>query len=118
MPDLKPAYLIHGEDHGALAERRAGLCALAAAQGDAASVEQLGSCAPGDVALALAAMTFALGRRVIVVDGVERWKDAEVQRDLAPALERLAPQTTVALFAREEGRTKAPAALHKAVKAA
>jgi len=39
MPDLKPAYLIHGDDHGAIAERRAGLQALALRQGDAGSAQ-------------------------------------------------------------------------------
>ena len=39
--ELKPAYLIHGDDHGAIAERRAGLRALAEARADAASVELL-----------------------------------------------------------------------------
>jgi DNA polymerase III delta subunit len=28
MPSLKPAYLIHGDDHGAIGERRARLKAL------------------------------------------------------------------------------------------
>ena len=54
-------------------------------------------------------MTFAIGRRVIVVDGVERWKQAEVEQHLLPALKEMPPDTTVALFAREEGRAKAPA---------
>jgi DNA polymerase-3 subunit delta len=120
VPALKPAYLIHGDDHGAIAERRAGLHALALEAGDASSVEVLTGEAgsPAVVALALAAMTFAIGRRVIVVDGVERWKQAEVERHLRPALEDLPPDTTLALFAREEGRTKAPPAVHAAVKAA
>ncbi|MGH2855707.1 MAG: DNA polymerase III subunit delta [Solirubrobacteraceae bacterium] len=120
MPPLKPAYLIHGDDHGAIAERRAGLHALALEEGDASSVEVLSgeAGAPAGVALALAAMTFAIGRRVIVVDGVERWKQAEVQEHLLPAMRDLPPDTTVALFAREEGRTKAPPAVHEAVKAA
>ena len=120
MPELKPAYLIHGDDHGAVAERRAGLQALALKQGDAGSVEALAGDAatPAGVAQALAAMTFAIGRRVIVVDGVERWKQAEVEQHLVPALKEMPPDTTVALFAREEGRTKAPAAVHAAVKAA
>jgi DNA polymerase-3 subunit delta len=120
VPALKPAYLVHGDDHGAVAERHAGLHALARKGGDAASVElPTGEDAtPAGVARALATMTFALGQRVILVEGVERWKDAEVERDLLPALRELPPETTVALFAREEGRTKAPAALHKAVKAA
>jgi DNA polymerase-3 subunit delta len=120
MAELKPAYLIHGDDHGAVAERRARLKALAERQGDAASVEVLEGEAgtPAGVALALSAMTFAIGRRVIVVDGVERWKQAEVEQHLAPAMGGMPPETTVALFAREEGRSKAPAAVHEAVKRA
>ncbi len=120
MAELKPAYLIHGDDHGAVAERRAGLKALAEQQGDAASVEVLEGEAgtPAGVALALSAMTFAIGRRVIVVDGVERWKQAEVEQHLEPAMAEMPPETTVALFAREENRSKAPAAVHDAVKRA
>ena len=120
MPDLKPAYLIHGDDHGAVAERRAGLRALAEREGGADGVESLEgeSATPAGVAGALATMTLAVGRRVILVDGVERWKQAEVEQKLAPALEAMPPDTTLALFAREEGRVKAPAAVHDAVKRA
>jgi DNA polymerase III subunit delta len=121
MAELKPAYLIHGDDHGAIAERRAGLRALAEQPGDgAASVELLDGdrATPAAVADALAAMTLAVGRRVIVVEGVERWRDADVQQQLAPAFEQMPPDTTVALFAREEARAKAPAAVHDAVKRA
>ena len=63
-------------------------------------------------------MTFAIGRRFIVVDGVERWKQAEVDAHVVPALAGLPPDTTVAFFAREDGRAKVPAALPKAVKKA
>ncbi len=120
MPDLKPAYLIHGDDHGAVAERRARLRALAEAGGDAGSVELLEGeqGTPAGVAQALCAMTFAMGLRVLIVDGVERWKQAEVESQLAPAMKAMPPDTTVALFAREEGRAKAPAALHRAVEKA
>jgi DNA polymerase III subunit delta len=120
MSALKPAYLIHGDDHGAVAERRSRLKALAEAEGDAGSVEVLAGDAgtPEGVALALCTMTFAIGRRVIVVDGAERFKDTEVQEHIAPAMAAMPPDTTIAFFAREEGRTKAPAALHEAVKAA
>jgi DNA polymerase III subunit delta len=121
MPELKPAYLIHGDDHGAVAERRAGLRALAEGPGaDATSVELLDgdAASPGGVAEALAAMTLAIGRRVIVVEGVERWREADVEQRLAPAMREMPPETTLALFAREEGRAKAPAALHDAVKRA
>jgi DNA polymerase-3 subunit delta len=73
---------------------------------------------PAGVALALSAMTFAIGRRVIVVDGVERWKQGDVEQHLTPAMAQMPPDTTVALFAREENRSKAPAAVHEAVKRA
>jgi DNA polymerase-3 subunit delta len=120
MAELKPAYLIHGDDHGAVAERRAGLRGLAERDGGGDSVEALDGelATPAGVADALAAMTLAIGRRVILVDGVERWREAEVRERLAPALEAMPPDTTVALFAREEGRAKAPAAVHDAVKRA
>lgn len=120
MPALKPAYLIHGDDHGAIAERRARLKALAEAGGDAGNVETLTGedSTPEGVALALATMTFAIGHRVIVVDGVERFKQGEVVERIAPAMAAMPPDTTIAFFAREEGRTTAPAALHEAVKAA
>ncbi len=117
---LKPAYLIHGDDHGAVAERRARLKALAESEGDAASVEVLSGDAgsPEAVGIVLSTMTFAIGQRVIVVDGAERFKEAEVAEHIVPAMAAMAPDTTIAFFAREEGRAKAPAALHAAVKAA
>jgi DNA polymerase-3 subunit delta len=119
--ELKPVYLIHGDDHGAVAERRGGLRALAEGQeGGAASVEVLegDAATPAGAAGALAAMTLAIGRRVILVEGVERWREADVEKHLADALAQMPPETTLALFAREEARAKAPAALHAAVKKA
>ncbi len=118
MPDLKPAYLIHGDDHGAVAERRAGLRALAEADGGGAgNVELLegDTGTPAAVAQALQAMTLATGRRVILVEGVERWRQADVEKHLAPAMADMPPDTTLGLFAREDARAKAPAALHQAV---
>src|SRR5579872_5671029 len=117
MPELKAAYLIHGDDHGAVSERRAGLRALAEAGGGSASVELLEgeAASPAGVAGALAAMTLAIGRRVIIVEGVERWRQEDVERQLAPAMAQMPPETTLAMFAREEARAKAPTALHEAV---
>jgi DNA polymerase-3 subunit delta len=121
MPELKPAYLIHGDDHGAVAERRAGLRALGErGEGGGASVEVLeGELAtPAGVAAALAAMTLAVGRRVIIVEGVERWREADVTQHLQASLGAMPPETTLALFAREEARAKAPATLAGLVKRA
>jgi|SRR5271165_1224956 len=121
MAELKPVYLIHGDDHGAVGERRAGLKALAeTGEGGMGSVELLeGEAAtPAGVAGALAAMTLTVGRRVLIVDGAERWRQADVEAQLAPALAAMAPETTLGIFAREDARAKAPPALHEAVKRA
>ena len=117
MPAFKPVYLIHGDDHGRIAERRAALRALAERESGCNGVEcfEGDNAAPDVVAGALAAMTFAIGRRFLIVDGVERWKDADIQTHLLPALESIADETTIAFFAREEGRLKVSARLAKAV---
>ena len=117
---FKPAYLIHGDDHGRIAERRARLRAIAEAQSGSGGVELFegDSATPEAVGLALSAMTFAIGRRFLIVDGAERWRDADVEAHLAPALAALPPDTTVAFFAREDGRVKAPAKLAAAVEKA
>lgn len=120
MAELKPVYLIHGDDHGAVAERRAGLRALAEGEGGTASVELLegNSATPAGVAAALAAMTLSIGRRVIIVEGVERWRQADVESELSRVIAQMPPDTTLAMFAREEARAKVPAAVHEAVKRA
>jgi DNA polymerase III subunit delta len=115
-----PAYLIHGDDHGRIAERRASLRAMAESAAGTAGVEvyEADQCSPDAVAGALSAMTFAMGRRFVIADGVERWKESDVE-GVAQALKTADPETlTVAFFAREEGRYKAPAKLHDAVKQA
>jgi DNA polymerase-3 subunit delta len=117
-PAFKSAYLIHGDDHGRIAERRARLKAMAEAQSGSSGVEVFegDQCTPEVVAGALSAMTFAIGRRFVIADGVERWKDADVE-PIAAALKGIDPDgLTVTFFAREEGRTKVPTALVKAVK--
>jgi len=72
---------------------------------------------PEAAALAVNAMTFALGRRVIIVDGAERWREQDVSQQLGGVLADLPPDTTIAFFAREESRARAPNALHEVVRA-
>jgi len=120
VPSFRPAYLIYGDDHGRIGERRARLRAMAESESGAGGVELLEgeACTPDAVAAALFAMTFALGRRFVIADGVERWKDADIAV-VADAMQGMDPETlTVAFFGREEGRYKIPAALHNAVEAA
>jgi DNA polymerase III subunit delta len=118
MAAWKPAYLIHGDAHGRIAERRARLRTMAEAESGVEAVEVLegDAATPEAVGGALNAMTFAVGRRFIIVDGVERWKDADVEAHLAPGLKDVPPETTVAFFAREDGRVKTPASLVALVK--
>jgi DNA polymerase-3 subunit delta len=119
MPAFKPAYLICGDDHGRIAERRARLRELAEAESGEEGLELFEgeNSAPDNVAAALSAMTLAVSRRFLIVDGVERWKDKDLDA-LETALAHADPETTIAFFAREESRSKAPDRLHKAVKAA
>ena len=120
MASFKPAYLIHGDDHGRIGERRAALRALAESESGSGGVEcfEGDAATPAQIALALDAMTFAIGRRFLVVDGAERWKDAEIEEHLVPALQAIAPDTTVAFFGRDEGRFKVSPKLAAAVKKA
>ncbi len=117
VPTFKPTYLVHGDDHGRIAERRVRLRALAEELSGTAGVELLegDSATPENVAAALNAPTFALGRRFIVVDGAERWKDKDLE-PLEKALGAPLEDVTVAFFAREDTRARAPAGLHTLVK--
>src|SRR3954454_19329341 len=123
VPTFRAAYLIHGDDHGRIGERRTRLRAMAEAEAGTAGVEvfEAEHCTPEAVIGALSAMTFAIGRRFVIADGVERWKDAEAEQ-VAAALAGMggagSESLTVAFFAREEGRNKVPDGLVKAVKAA
>jgi DNA polymerase-3 subunit delta len=120
VPAFRSAYLIHGDDHGRITERRTRLRAMAEHETGAGGVEVLegDACTPAGVAAALCAMTFALGRRFVIADGVERWKENDIGV-VAEAMQSMDAATlTVAFFAREEGRYKVPAALRKAVEAA
>jgi DNA polymerase III subunit delta len=120
VPTFKPAYLIHGDDHGRISERRARLRALAEAESGTGGVEVFegDAATPETVGLALASMTFAIGRRFLIVDGVERWKDADIEAALVPVLADVAPDTTVTFFGRDEGRAKVSKQLVAAVKKA
>jgi DNA polymerase-3 subunit delta len=119
VPSFKPAYLIHGDDHGRIAERRARLRTMAEAESGAQGVELFegDAAVPAVVAAAINSLTFAIGRRFIIVDGAERWKDKELD-PLEAALGDVPPDTTVAFFAREDSRLKAPGRLHDAVRQA
>jgi len=117
-PEMKPAYLIAGDDGAKLdatlsrlrgrAEREGGVGALEVFEG-------AGSSAPDVDALigALPAISLMGGRRYLLADGVERWRPTQVSR-LAEALAALPEETTVVLVA----RGAAPKGLAEAVEKA
>ncbi len=119
MASFKSAYLIHGDDHGRIAERRARLRSIAEEQSGSQGVELIegDQATPDAVAAALSALTFALGRRFIIIDGAERFRERDLE-SLERALEDIPPDTTVAFFAREDARAKVSSRLHDAVRKA
>jgi len=100
-------------------ERKAKLCQLAHSSSGDAGLQQLegSEATPEAVLEALNAMSFAVGHRYIVVDGVETWS-AKQAKPVAEALTDLQEDLTVAFFAREAGRRKVAKALSSAVTAA
>jgi len=118
-PALRPAYLIHGEDHSAVRERRVRLTRLAREHEGALSLERYDGprATPKEAAAALGGLALG-GWRVVLFDGVERWRGKEVGELLAPLANRFPAQTTLACFAYEEGRSQAPRELAEFVRAA
>ena len=116
---LSALYLIAGTDGAKIDATRARLRARAEGDGGAGALEVFepseGRGAPDHEALltAIPAMSLTETRRYLLADGVERWRDKQLEA-VAAAIGALPPELTVVLIA----RAKAPAKLAKAVKAA
>ncbi len=119
MSDLKPAYLIAGEDEAKISRARGRLRDRAEREGGPGALELFeageGRRSPDGEALiaSLAAISLIASRRYLLVDGVEGWGKADTQQAIE-ALAQVPPETTVALVA----HGKAPAGLAKAVEGA
>jgi len=117
--EMHPLYLIAGTDGAKIDATRARLRDRAERDGGAAALEIFepgeGRGAPDHEALlaAIPAMSLTESRRYLLADGVERWRDKQLQ-GVAAAIAELPPDLTVVLIA----RAKAPPKLTKAVKAA
>lgn len=117
--EMLPLYLIAGTDGAKIDATRSRLRARAERDGGAVSLEVFeageGRGAPDHEALlaAIPAMSLTESRRYLLADGVERWRDPQLEA-VADALAGLPPDLTVVLIA----RAKAPAKLARAVKAA
>jgi DNA polymerase III subunit delta len=117
--EMLPLYLIAGTDGAKIDATRARLRARAERDGGPGSLQIFepgeGRGAPDHEAFlaAIPAMSLTESRRYLLADGVERWRDAQLEA-VAAALGGLPPDLSVVLIARD----KAPAKLTKAVKAA
>jgi DNA polymerase-3 subunit delta len=119
MAEMQALYLIAGTDVAKIDATRSRLRARAEGEGGPSALEVFepreGGGAPDHEALlgAIPAMALTQSRRYLLADGVERWRDRQLDA-VASALAALPPDLTVVLIA----RAKAPAKLMRAVKAA
>lgn len=117
--EMRSLYLIAGTDGAKIDATRARLRARAERDGGAGSLQVFepgeGRGAPDHEALlgAIPAMSLTESRRYLLADGVERWRDKQLEA-VAGALADLPPELSVVLIARD----RAPAKLRKAVEAA
>ena len=115
MAELKPAYLISGDDDAKIDVWRARVRRRADEERGQGGLEAFdaGASDPQEVAAALATLSFDPGTRYLLVDQVQAWKPAQLE-PLQAALGSLPPETVLVLIA----RGKAPKQLASAVQAA
>lgn len=115
MADLKPAYLVSGDDDAKIDVWRARVRRRADEERGPGGLEAFdaGASDPQEVAAALAMLTFDPGTRYVLVDQVQGWKPPQLE-PLLEALGSLPPETVLVLIA----RGKAPKQLAAAVKKA
>ena len=101
MPDLKPVYLVCGDDDAKIDSWRARLRRRAEEEKGPGGLETFDARAsePDEVAAALASLTFDTGTRYVLVDGVEAWKAGQLG-PLESALKEGTPDTVLVLLIR------------------
>jgi DNA polymerase-3 subunit delta len=119
MPEMRPAYLIAGDDEAKIARTRGRLRERAEREGGPGALEVFES---GDgrrspdvdsVVASLATISLIASRRYLLIDGVEGWGKADAVTAVE-AIAQIPPETTVAMVA----HGKPPAGLAKAVEKA
>lgn len=109
MSELKPVYLISGDDDPKIDAWRGRVRERAEAEGGSGALELFDarSSPPQDVAAALATLSFGIGTRFLLVEGVEAWKAGTLE-PLERSLREPPPDTVLVLLAR--GDAAAPLA--------
>ena len=101
MADLKPAYLISGDDDAKIDAWRARVRARAEAERGPGGLQVFSAqeSSPEEVAAELAALTFETGTRYLLVDDAGAWKAPELS-PLEAALSEMPPDTVLVLIVR------------------
>src|SRR3954449_1930417 len=115
VPDLKPVYLVCGDDDVKIDAWRARVKKRADDEGGQGSLEQhdASAMAPDALAADLAALTFATGTRYLLIEGVETWKAAQLE-PVEKALADMPPETVLVLIARGKAQARLGKAVEKA----
>jgi DNA polymerase-3 subunit delta len=101
VAELKPAYLVAGDDHAKIDAWRARLRRRAEHDSGSGAVEHhdAGVSGPEEIAAALGTLSLLGGPRYVLVDGVEAWKPTALA-PLERALAAMPPVTTLVLIGR------------------
>ena len=115
MADLKPVYLVCGDDDVKIDAWRARVKHRAEDEGGQGSLEQhdAGAMPPDALAADLAALTFATGTRYMLIEGVDAWKAPQLD-PLERALADMPPETVLVLIARGKAQARLGKAVEKA----
>ena len=115
MADLKPVYLVSGDDDVKIDAWRARVKKRAEEEGGQGALEQhdAATMAPDALAADLAALTFVTGTRYLLVEGVEGWKAPQLD-PLERALADMPPETVLVMIARGKAQARIGKAVEKA----
>jgi DNA polymerase III subunit delta len=115
VAELKPAYLISGDDDAKIDVWRARVRRRADEERGPGGLEAFdaGVSDPPEVAAALATLSFDPGTRYLLVDQVQAWKPAQLE-PIEAALAELPPDTVLVLIARGKAQKPLVAGVKKA----
>ena len=115
MAELKPIYLVSGDDDAKIDSWRARLRERAESEGGpgALEVHDASSSAPGDMAGSLSMLTMAAGTRFLLADGAQAWKAKDIE-PLELAMAAMPPETVLVLIVRGKPLERLVKAVEKA----
>lgn len=115
MADLKPAYLVCGDDDAKIDAWRARVRRRAEEERGPGGLEVFDArtSEPAEIVAALSALTFDPGTRYVLVDDVGAWKAAELE-PLESILAEMPPETVLVAIARGKALKQLSKAVEKA----